>query len=363
MANKCTLLIDGNWLLISRFSVMTQLFREDQPSIALEAATEDLRDMMAKSINIILNRFKEIDNVVMISDGGSWRKQLPVPAQLQSTTYKGNREEEVGISWDHVFNALNGLTKRCRKLGITTSTQSNIEGDDWAWYWSRRLNAQGTSCIIWSSDHDLLQLVQNKGGVFTAWYNDNHGLKFHSSLEIKNPDPDDLDFFMQPIVYNPPLVEELAKHSNKRKVGYVDPNTIITSKVITGDSGDNIKSVVRVIKSGRNYGVGEKDWEKLATKLNIHTIYDLIEHKEDIANELLHLSKFAGYGITKDMVLEMINYNLKLVWLNEAVIPETIVSVMNNQEYKQIDVDYLRGSYTVLLDDKERHIQEIFEGI
>ena len=80
MANKCTLLIDGNWLLISRFSVMTQLFREDQPSIALEAATEDLRDMMAKSINIILNRFREIDNVVMISDGGSWRKQLPVPA-------------------------------------------------------------------------------------------------------------------------------------------------------------------------------------------------------------------------------------------------------------------------------------------
>ena len=81
MANKCTLLIDGNWLLISRFSVMTQLFKENQSEVALESATEDLRDMMARSINIILNRFKEIDNIVMISDGGSWRKQLPVPVQ------------------------------------------------------------------------------------------------------------------------------------------------------------------------------------------------------------------------------------------------------------------------------------------
>ena len=362
MANKCTLLIDGNWLLISRFFVMTQLFKENQSEVALESATEDLRDMMARSINIILNRFKEIDNIVVISDGGSWRKQLPVPSQLQSITYKGNREEEVGISWDHVFSALNGLTKRCRKLGITTCTQSSIEGDDWAWYWSRRLNAQGTSCIIWSSDHDLMQLVQNNCGVFTAWYNDNHGLMFHNSLEIKNPDPDDLDFFMQPVVYNPPLVEELAKHSNKHKVGYIDPNTIITGKVITGDSGDNIKSVVRVVKSGRNYGVGEKDWAGVAKTLHIHTIQDLISHKQDIAHELLRLNKFRGYGVSPEQIVEMIDYNVKLVWLNEAVIPETIISVMNNQEYKTIDVDYLRGSYKVLCDE-DTEMAEIFEGI
>ena len=362
MKSKCTLLVDGNWLLISRFSVMTKLFRENQSEPILESATNNLYDRMARSIHMILNRFKEIDNIIFITDGGSWRKQLPIPSQLQNITYKGNREEEVGISWNHVFKALNKLSKRCKEVGITTCTQSNIEGDDWAWYWSRRLNAEGTSCIIWTSDHDLMQLVQNKGGIFTAWYNDLAGLTLHESLEIKNPDPDDLDFFMQPVIYKNPIIEGLEKRSGK-KVNYIDPNAIINSKVICGDSGDNIKSVVRVVKSGRNYGVGPKDWEGVAHTLHIHTIQELISHKQDIARELLKLNKFRGYGVTPEQVLEMIDYNIKLVWLNEEVIPETILSVMNTHEYNQMDIDYLRGSYTVLLDDHERHIQEIFEGI
>ena len=187
-------------------------------------------------------------------------------------------------------------------------------------------------------------------------------MTLHESLEIKNPDPDDLDFFMQPVIYKNPIIEGLEKRSGK-KVNYIDPNAIINSKVICGDSGDNIKSVVRVVKSGRNYGVGPKDWEGVAHTLHIHTIQELISHKQDIARELLKLNKFRGYGVTPEQVLEMIDYNIKLVWLNEEVIPETILSVMNTHEYNQMDIDYLRGSYTVLLDDHERHIQEIFEGI
>jgi len=362
MKNRCTLLVDGNWLLISRFSVMTKLFSSDLSEPMLEAATNDLRDMMARSINIVLNRFKEIDNIIFISDGGSWRKQLPIPTQLQDITYKGNREDDktADISWTHVFRALNGLSKQCRSLGITASTQSNIEGDDWAWYWSRRLNEQGTNCVIWTSDHDLMQLVQNKGGIFTAWYNDKNGIVFHESLEEKNPDPNDLDFFMRPMIYKGPIVEGLESRAGK--VSYIDPNTIITGKVICGDSGDNIKSVVRVVKSGRTYGVGEKDWEKVANKIGVSTIQDLIQHKQDIAKEIASLNKFKGYGVTKEKVEEMIDYNIKLVWLNEEVIPDTIVSVMNNQEYKQADIDYLRGSYKVLCDE-DKNIMEIFNGI
>ena len=66
--------------------------------------------------------------------------------------------------------------------------------------------------------------------------------------------------------------------------------------------------------------------------------------------------------MSPELVVEMIDYNVKLVWLNEAVIPETIISVMNNQEYKTIDVDYLRGSYKVLCDE-DTGMAEIFEGI
>lgn len=360
MKNRCTLLIDGNWLLISRFSVMSKLFKSGQSDTALDTATENLRDMMARSINIVLNRFPAIDNIVFIADGGSWRKQIPVPSQLLNTTYKGNREKEPEFNWNRVFNALNGLTKKCQSIGITTSVQSNCEGDDWAWYWSRRLNDDGTSCIIWSSDNDLKQLVQNNNGVFTAWYNDRNGIFFHSSLEEHTLTEDDdhfLDVFMTPIQGRSPLMEDLSSRAGEYH--YVDPNTIITSKIICGDAGDNIKSVVQVVKGGRTYGVSVNLWEKISNNLNIKTIQDLRKYKKIVATAIHNLKKFIDSTTVED-IMEMIDYNIQLVWLNEEIEPDSIVSIMNTQEYKQADMDFLRGSYRVLCDEDE-NIRDIFE--
>lgn len=362
--NKCTLLIDGNWLLISRFSVMLDLFNASNSKTELDSAKEKLKDMMARSINIALNRLPMVDNIIFVADGGSWRKKLPIPKQLDDITYKGNREKDktVDISWNHVFDALNEFVNNLSDLGITTCRQLNIEGDDWVWYWSRKLNDQGTNCIIWSADHDLMQLVQNKGEVFTAWMYDRKGkteIVFHKNLELHNPGPDELDFFMQPMVYRPNLVEELEKKSTTST--YIDPNTIINNKIICGDVGDNIKSVVRVQKNNRTYGVGQKDWAKIASKLDIVSIYDLIDHIDEVSEEISNIKKFANLVSIQD-IKEMIEYNINLVWLNEQIIPEPIVAVMNQHDYNQYDLSYIRGSYTTLLGEND-DIKDIFESI
>lgn len=359
--NKCTLLIDGNWLLISRFSVMKKKFDINNSPAELCMATSDLKDMMARSINVMLNKMPMIDNIIFISDGGSWRKQLRIPKQLEDITYKGNREKESTTSWKHVFKALNELSDSCKATGITTCIQSNIEGDDWVWYWSRRLNAEGINCIIWSSDHDLMQLIQNKNDIFTAWYYERSNISdvaLHDSFELNEPDPNDLDFFMQPIKYHTSLMEDIIHHADHTI--YVDPNTVINEKVICGDSGDNIKSVARIIKNGRKYGVGKKDWEKIATTLHISTIYDLIEKKKQIADSIGHLKKFYGI-VSADDILEMIEYNIKLVWLNDEVIPATVIDIMNVSEYNTIDIDYIKGSYRSILNDDDEIIN-IFES-
>lgn len=360
--NKCTLLIDGNWLLISRFSVMKSLFESDRSEAELDQAVVDLKDMMAKSINIMLNRMPFIDNMIFISDGGSWRKQLPIPEQLE-VTYKGNREEEKksDISWNHVFKALNEISKSIKQSGINTSSYINIEGDDWMWYWSRRLNSNGTNCIIWSSDNDLKQLVQYKQGAFTAWYNDQKGGKifFPSDMKLDNPDPNDIDFFMQPMRFKP-VIQEQIEHKVV-STNYIDPNSIINSKVICGDAGDNIKSVARVSRNGRTYGIGPKDWEKMSEKYNISTIYDLMSHKEDIISYILGIKRYRDLDPAD--VEEMIEYNIKLVWLNESVIPEPIVTAMNKQEYKDVDLSYFRNSYTALLGNDDRDVIDIFDSI
>lgn len=362
MKNKCTLCCDYNWLIISRFSVINKGFDKSLPAEALEAAKEELKDMLAKSINVILNRFPIIDNIVLMADGGSWRKQLPIPKQLEDITYKGNRKSDVELDWNYIWGASSEVLENCKKEGITVSQHNGIEGDDWAWYWSRRLNSEGTNVIIWSSDCDLKQLVQvDKTGAFTVWYNDKNGMWIPKELEPKT-ETDVLDFFMQPVYYNPTL--ESLKSNAKGSINYIDPNTIVLGKVICGDAGDNIKSVVRYVKNGRTYRFSEKDWGSVCKSLNINTVQEMINNKSSIADAVCKHKKLKSYDIKSSDVLEMIDYNIKLVWLNEAIIPETAILAMNNIKYKDYDLSYIRANYKIICGNKdENEIINIFNSI
>jgi len=364
--NNCTLLIDGNWLLMSRIfsgKDISMRFAKGSSQARLNAAKETLKDMMATSINKIINKMPFIDNIVLVTDGGSWRKQLAIPKQLGDITYKGNRNNDaLDVDWDYAFGALKELAKSCNEAGVTTCTQYNIEGDDWIWYWSRVLNAQGVNCVVWSIDNDLRQLVQCVDGAFTAWLSERNNiytLALPKSLEEIVPDPEDLDFLMTPPTYKPATQVQLEEIAGS--VMYTDPNEVINDKVICGDKGDNIQSIARKFKNGRKFGIGPKDFEKLTTNLNIKTINDIINHQDEIANYIINMKKFADADLTITKIKEMIEYNVKLVWLNEAVIPETITTIMNTQEYRVVNMDYIRGSYKTLL-EQDNDIEEIFEG-
>lgn len=364
MGNKLTLLVDSNWLLQSRFSVLSKGFLKDNPQIAKEQASVELKELLARSICVILNRFPSIDNIVFVADGGSWRKQLPVPSQLQDTTYKGNRTQDSEIDWSYIYGSLNELLKNIKGLDITVSQYNGIEGDDWIWYWSRRLNSDGTNCLIWSSDNDLKQLIQidNKTNAFTAWYNDKNGLWIHESLEEEsNP----IDFFMKLEYFSPTLDSLRARVEN---IHYINPNTIINSKVICGDAGDNIMPVIRYKKNSRSYRITEKDWNKVSVDYKYNTIQDIIERPNEIARVLFNSTKFKKLinegSLRCDIndIEEMINYNIKLVWLHESVIPDTIIQFMNQQEYKVCDIKYIKSNYKVMLNE-DSDIQNLFESI
>lgn len=358
MKNKLTLICDGNWLLMSRFSVMSNGFNINNPDISKEMAQNDLHNLMAKSINIVLNRFPVIDNIVLVTDGGSWRKQLPIPKQLQDTTYKGNREQTVELDWKYIYGSLTNLSDKCKELGITVANHSAIEGDDWVWYWSRRLNADGVSTIIWSSDQDLKQLIQvdSKTGAFTAWYNDRNGIWLDESFEEKPMD--DLDFFMQPIKVKSPVLESLKQYSSS--TNFFIPDEIIMEKIICGDAGDNIKPVARVLIGSKTYKVSSKMWNDIKTSLNIQTLNDFFRYKNDIISNIINIKKFNQNN--PDDISEMFDYNIKLVWLHESVIPETIIMYMNQLEYEVPDINYIKSNYKVMC-KKDITVESIFEEI
>lgn len=355
--NNCTLLIDGNWLLISRFSVINGGFEKHLNEFVKEHSQTELQELMAKSINVVLNRFPIIDNIVLVTDGGSWRKQLPIPKSLENVTYKGNRSQSKELDWKYIYGALNKLSDQCKELGITVSNHSSIEGDDWLWYWSRRLNSEGTSCIIWSSDNDLKQLVQtNDNTAFTAWYNERNGMWFDESQNDEITD--EIEFFMKPIRVKSPILEDLkvAVRTNS----YVKPDNIIMEKIVCGDAGDNIKSIAKVVKGNRTYKVSVKMWNDIRNSLNITNLNEFLEHKDNIISEIVSNKKFQDCD-TKE-ILEMIDYNVKLVWLHENIIPETIVMYMNQCEYNVIDVPYIKSNYKVLC-KKNDEIEKIFDSL
>lgn len=362
MKNKCTLLCDYNWLTISRFSVINKGFNKLLSESILNESKEELKDMLARSISVILNRFPIIDDIIIVADGGSWRKQLPIPNQLKKTTYKGNRQANIEMSWDHIWNASAEVLENCKNEGITVSQFNNIEGDDWIWYWSKRLNSEGINTIIWSSDCDLKQLLQvdDKTNAFTVWYNDKNGLWIPQ--EMKDHDIDDIEFFMQPTYENPIL--EAIKMRALGGINYINPDNIVLNKIICGDAGDNIMSVARYIKNNRSYRFSEKDWEKLSKSLNINSIQKLIKNKDIISESISRHKKILPYNISKENISEMIDYNIKLVWLNESTIPETYILAMNNVEHNIYNVSYIRQNYKVVSGDRDNNdIIDIFNSI
>lgn len=362
--NKLTLIVDSNWLLLSRFSVLSKGFKKNNSNIIKEQTTSELNELLARSICVILNRFSMIDNIILVADGGSWRKSIPIPSQLDGITYKGNRSSDSDFDWNYVYDSLKSLLNNAEKNNITVSQHYMIEGDDWIWYWSRRLNREGVNCLIWSSDNDLKQLVQldNNTNAFTAWYNDKNGLWLHDIIS-DNIDP--LDFFMKFEYYSPTL--EYIK-SRASSVNYIKPEDIVTSKIICGDTSDNIMPVVRYKKNTRTYRITEKDWQRICNDINSLDINEIAKQSNNIAHVILQDKKFKPLvksGLLQESVgdiAEMIEYNTKLVWLHDSTIPRDVIDNMDNQEYKLYDISYLKSNYKVLVNN-DIDIENLFNSI
>ena len=58
--NKLTLLIDGNWLLMSRMSVLVKKFDKNNPNPVKQEASNEFETLLAKSLNVIRKKIKTI---------------------------------------------------------------------------------------------------------------------------------------------------------------------------------------------------------------------------------------------------------------------------------------------------------------
>jgi len=319
--SKLTLIVDGNWLLMSRLSVLNNRFADEYE------LNQELKLMLIKSINKVLRFFPFIDNIIFVADGGSWRNQLEIPkyiydeiSEVQSAEYKGNRVRSDDINWDLLFSSYNDFITTLQSTGITSCQENGIEGDDWCYHWSTLLNSQGTNCIIWTKDNDLKQLVSmNSDKCFTAWWNESNGLFVEDFPE------DEFNFlFNTEFNVNEDILNKLIDKA--KDIHKIDPKTIVVDKIIRGDAGDNIYPIIlrkSKTKSGRMFKVATKDIDYSLDYNNDTAIYNYIDN-------LIHQKNYEGrIDKSEDDIINHFKYNRMLVALEKDSYPKEILETFD----------------------------------
>lgn len=337
--SKLTLIVDGNWLMMSRLSILRMRIKDEDTLI------KELKLMMIKSINKMIRDIPQIDNVIFIADGGSWRNKIEVPEFLKKDhiTYKGNREKDKEIDWDKIFKGYDEFINVLKETGVNVSREQYIEGDDWAAYWSKLLNSKNINCLIWSADRDLTQLVKinPKTKVFTACWN-----KTYMTIEaIEHQEESDMDFFFNSYDSNEnqKLIESLCLKAGR--VEEIHPMDVVIDKIIRGDLGDTILPVVykKGKSSNKLFRVAQKE---LDFTLDITQSNEVNAYFEELLNKKAWKDKATA---PVDEIIEHFFYNERLVWLDASQYPDNILEKMRKYQ--------LNGNYNKDLSLAEQKIQ------
>lgn len=359
MKNKCTLIIDGNWLLISRSSKYTEDFDTSKSEFEKDLAKQQTIDLMARSVVTTMLRFDGvIDNIILCVDSKSWRKSVEKPASLKAE-YKGTRRKKENVDWDAVFDSLHQMEDHFRDAGVTVSNTWEAEGDDAIWRWSARLNAEGVNCIVWTSDNDLRQLARYTPNIaWTVWYNDKNGIV--ADERMNHNSEDDLMVFMESArtLENNMLLDKAVGCAGS--VRWENPDIVVMEKIVCGDKSDNIKSIVRASKGTKEYRITESKWNSIREKLGIYNMYDFIKSKERILDEAFNVSSVAGTTMTREDASEQFEYNKKLVWLDSSQVPSNVCEGIDAVEYKVCDADSIRMNYKLLTGEDNSAVEELF---
>jgi len=367
---KHTLLIDGNYFVYSRLFVLPR------PKNGKLLGDENSKGQFMRKLAIdfaseIRKMQYFVDDIVVAIDSKSWRKDL-----YPESDYKGTRKPDSSVEWSNVYSIYEEFQQILKSHGVTIQQTQGAEADDVIFGWSVALNDRGKSCIVWTGDKDLIQLVNRSeaNDAHTIWYWNSkkqlyayqgfkEDMELMASQKLSN---DELLFNMggshvgrDEYQYN--ILEWINK--NKIDINEVDCEEFIFKKILVGDSSDNIPSVVtwqKEMKNGklRNYSITDKIatkiWEQYTKEFdNKFTIdYLFSDQQKTHLSEIIYRVVAKG---SKNLIKSSLNNNISLMVLHNRIIPDAIQKAI----YKEIDsewegaVDNMR-----VLFDKDKILKE-----
>ena len=347
---KHTLLIDGNYFVFSRLFVMPKpksgkLLGDDKSrgqfmrKLAIDFASE-----MRKLKGII-------DDVIVAVDSKSWRKDLYPEAD-----YKGTRKHDESVDWDALYSLYGEFQDILATKGVTVHQIQGAEADDVLFAWSTMLNGRGKSCIVWTGDRDLIQLVNysDANDAHTLWYYNTKKslyayegfLKDLEQSHTADMSNDDMLFNMSSKSSMRDQYQDEIKswiNHNNIQVSEVDCDQFILKKILTGDRSDNIPSVVtwqKEMRNGkiRNYSITDRQAEKIMDQFIRENAAFRIDYlfssasKDTIADIIYRV---VGHS-TPNLIKVNLSSNIALMLLHTKIIPDSIQKAI----YEKIDIDW-----------------------
>ena len=347
---KHTLLIDGNYFIYSRLFVMPRpktgklLGDNDSKAQFMRKLCLDLASEMRKMQGFV-------DDVVVAVDSKSWRKDL-----FPQADYKGTRKQDSAVDWANVYDVYGQWQEILKTRGVTVQQTNGAEADDIIFDWSVVLNDRGKSCIVWTGDRDLIQLVNHSKA------NDAHTIWFYNSKKSLYVYPgfqEDMEQMASASLSNDDLLFDMGGdhmtrddyqyqiqqwiQKNKIQITEVDCDEFIFKKVIVGDKSDNIAPTVtwqKEMKSGklRNYSVTDKMateiWNQYIKEFDNFAIeYLFNESQKQIVAEIIH--RVVGKS-SPALIKNALSSNIALMVLHNDIIPDAIQKAI----YREIDEEW-----------------------
>lgn len=339
------------------------IFSEDK-KILREQCRITFRDFcLSYLISIIAPVYKEVDEVHIVFDSKSWRKEyisnffnsnkahLEKEFSIKEFEYKGKRrrDENIHLFFEYFQGIISKHLKE--KCGVNFHRIRGMEGDDLL---ARLCKTTNKNVVIYSVDKDLIQLVNGKEKYVIVIFPKQ--MSKHKKLYVpeKYESGVESDFFsVDEAVSESSLDSVSSKFLRKGYVKYaINSQVPLLEKIIGGDKSDKIPRLYKMTKSKVDKVSNillEKYEDQLLSKID-----ELDEEFIDTCiREVSKLNKVSNEDDINSLKEHLI-FNIKVIRLSHNMLPENLKNEVENN----INVEnmYSKFKYSNLLEIKNKSV-------
>lgn len=341
------LIIDANFF-IQRVRNAASLSFIENP----EADKQELLKSLSTTFASEFRRFDgTISRVVYCKDYSSWRKdhQTVLPFESVKTEdegdYKANRGGDDSYDAVKFFAAADEFGTMLESIGVDVIRYYKSEADDSCHIISRLFASKGIKSILWSSDGDYIQNVDENTALFKLpkreLFLSNYATETKLTMEsVFGSKPD--------------VIDKVINIVGTDNVKHVNPYDYVIEQIIRGQSKDNIPPMFHWTKETKrgtqNCLPTWNNIKKAITNLgrNVEDMR-LDDLYDDAFNKRLVLEVLSICKQTRDIghCMKIFASNRKLAFLDKREIPEEIwqgVTKTAIESFKRQKLDHIKAA-------------------